>query len=103
MAFDAYLKIDGIPGESLDTNHKDWIELLSFEFGASQATSATASSAGGASAERVNLSEFAIQEVHRQGFSEAVRSVLPRPAHQGNHSAGAPCRWRAGALHGSEA
>lgn len=62
MAFDAYLKIDGIPGESLDTNHKDWIELLSFEFGASQATSATASSAGGASAERVNLSEFAIKK-----------------------------------------
>ncbi|ALM53982.1 Hcp family type VI secretion system effector [Halomonas huangheensis] len=62
MAFDAYLKIDGIPGESLDANHTDWIELLSFEFGASQATSATASSAGGASAERVNLSEFAISK-----------------------------------------
>lgn len=60
MAFDAYLKIDGIPGESLDANHTDWIELLGFEFGASQATSATASSAGGASAERVNLSEFSI-------------------------------------------
>ncbi|MCE8018504.1 type VI secretion system tube protein Hcp [Halomonas sp. MCCC 1A11036] len=62
MAFDAYLKIDGIPGESLDANHTDWIELLSFDFGASQATSATASSAGGASAERVNLSEFSVRK-----------------------------------------
>lgn len=62
MAFDAYLKIDGIPGESLDSKHKDWIELLSFDFGATQTTSATASSAGGASAERVNLSEFCIRK-----------------------------------------
>lgn len=62
MAFDTYIKIDGIPGESLDDKHRDWIELKSFNFGASQATSATASSAGGASAERVNLSEFSIQK-----------------------------------------
>ncbi|SEF73538.1 Hcp family type VI secretion system effector [Marinobacterium lutimaris] len=63
MAFDTYLKIDGIPGESLDDKHMDWIELKGFDFGASQATSATASSAGGASAERVNLSEFSIQKL----------------------------------------
>ncbi|MFB4202291.1 Protein hcp1 [wastewater metagenome] len=62
MAFDAYLKIDGIPGESLDDKHKDWIEALSFDFGASQSTSSTASSAGGASAERVNLSEFRVRK-----------------------------------------
>ncbi|ODC03127.1 fimbrial protein [Terasakiispira papahanaumokuakeensis] len=62
MAFDSYLKVDGIPGESLDDKHKDWIEVLSFDFGASQSTSATASSAGGASAERVNLSEFRIRK-----------------------------------------
>lgn len=63
MAFDTYLKIDGIPGESLDEKHTDWIELKGFDFGASQATSATASSAGGASAERVNLSEFSVQKL----------------------------------------
>ena len=33
MAFDAFLKIDGIPGESTDDKHKDWIEVLSFDFG----------------------------------------------------------------------
>ena len=33
MAFDAFLKIDGIPGESTDDKHKDWIEILSFDFG----------------------------------------------------------------------
>ena len=35
MAFDAYLKIDGIPGEALDSKHKDWIEITSYSFGVS--------------------------------------------------------------------
>jgi type VI secretion system secreted protein Hcp len=30
MAFDAFLKIDGIPSESTDDKHRDWIEILSF-------------------------------------------------------------------------
>ena len=63
MAFDAYLKIDGIPGESTDDKHADWIEVVGYEYGATQATSATASSAGGASSERVNLSDFSIRKV----------------------------------------
>lgn len=62
MAFDAYLDISDIQGESLDSQFKDKIELLSFDFGATQATSATASSAGGASAERVNLKEFSVRK-----------------------------------------
>jgi type VI secretion system secreted protein Hcp len=56
MAFDAYIKIDGIPGECTDDKHKDWIEISSFEWDLSQPASSTASSAGGASAERVNIS-----------------------------------------------
>ncbi|MCF5656238.1 Hcp family type VI secretion system effector [Pseudomonas poae] len=62
MAFDAYLKIDGIPGESTDDKHAEWIEVVGYEYGATQATSATASSAGGASSERVNLSDFSIRK-----------------------------------------
>jgi type VI secretion system secreted protein Hcp len=56
MPFDAFIKIDGIPGECTDDKHKDWIEISSFEWDLSQPASATASSAGGASAERVNIS-----------------------------------------------
>ena len=62
MAFDAYLQIDGIPGEALDAKHKDWIEVLGYQYGATQATSATASSSGGASSERVALSDFTIRK-----------------------------------------
>jgi|SRR2546425_4479044 len=36
MAFDAFLKIDGIPGESTDDKHKNEIEVLSFTFGISR-------------------------------------------------------------------
>jgi type VI secretion system secreted protein Hcp len=60
MAFDAFLKIDGVPGESTDDKHKDWIEVLSFTFGESQPSSATASSAGGGTTERVNFQDLAI-------------------------------------------
>jgi type VI secretion system secreted protein Hcp len=60
MAFDAFLKIDGIPGESTDDKHKDWIEVLSFSWGACQPTSASASSSGGASHERANFQDMSI-------------------------------------------
>jgi type VI secretion system secreted protein Hcp len=60
MAFDAFLKIDSIPGESTDDKHKDWIEVLSYGFGIQQPASATASSSGGATAERANFQDFSI-------------------------------------------
>lgn len=63
MAFDAFLKIEGIPGESTDDKHKDWIEVLSFSNGISQPASATASSAGGATAERANFQDFTISKL----------------------------------------
>jgi type VI secretion system secreted protein Hcp len=60
MAFDAFLKIDGIPGESTDDKHKDWIEVLSYNHGLSQPSSATASSAGGGTTERVNHQDLVV-------------------------------------------
>lgn len=35
MAFDAYIKIDEIPGEALDDTYKKWIEVTGYNFGAS--------------------------------------------------------------------
>jgi type VI secretion system secreted protein Hcp len=60
VVFDAFLKIDGISGESTDDKHKEWIEVASYNQAVHQPTSATASSVGGASAERVNIGEFTI-------------------------------------------
>lgn len=58
MAFDAFIKIDGIPGESTDAKHKDWIEVVSYNHKIEQPASSTASSVGGATAERVNHGTF---------------------------------------------
>lgn len=58
MAFDAFIKIDGIDGESTDDKHKGWIEMTSYNHGVNQAVSSTASSSGGASAERATFRDF---------------------------------------------
>jgi len=60
MAFDAFLKINGIPGESTDDKHKEWIEVLSYSHNIHQPASATASSVGGATAERVQHGDFSL-------------------------------------------
>jgi type VI secretion system secreted protein Hcp len=60
MAFDSFLKIDGIPGESSDDKYKDWIEVLSYNWKVRQPASYTASSAGGATTERANFSDFKV-------------------------------------------
>ncbi len=45
---DIYMAIDGLKGESTDSEHKDWIEVLSFSHSITQPASAT-SIAGGTS------------------------------------------------------
>lgn len=60
MAFDAFLKIDGVPGESTDDKHKDWIEVLSFSHGISQPATSSASAAGGRGAERCKHADFSV-------------------------------------------
>jgi type VI secretion system secreted protein Hcp len=63
MSFDAFMKIDGIPGESKDAQHVDWIEILSFQHGTVQPVSKTASSAGGAAAERADFSPVTLSKL----------------------------------------
>jgi len=60
MAFDSFLKISTIPGESTDAKHKEWIEILSFDTGLSQPPSGSASTGGARTAERVNHHDFSV-------------------------------------------
>jgi type VI secretion system secreted protein Hcp len=62
MAFDAFLKIKTIPGESTDDKHKDWIEVLWYQHAVNQPISGSRSSGGGASAERANHNDFCIRK-----------------------------------------
>ena len=41
MAVDMFLKLDAIKGESADSKHKDWIEVLSYSWGVSNPNHAT--------------------------------------------------------------
>ena len=51
-----YLKIEGISGESNDDKHKDWIELQSFSFGATE--SGTSATGGGCGAGKVKIQDL---------------------------------------------
>jgi len=62
MSFDAFIKIDGIEGESTDDKHQGWIEILYYEIGLTQKVPTTASSAGGASAERADFQDFSFEK-----------------------------------------
>lgn len=63
MAADFYLQIDGIKGESADSRHANWIECCSVNWSIQQPKSATASTAGGHTAERAELSEISISKL----------------------------------------
>ncbi len=60
--FDSFLNIDGVPGESTDDKHKDWIEVLSFNHEMIQPVSSTKSSAGGATSGRTQHGDFQIKK-----------------------------------------
>ena len=59
-SFSAYLQIDGVPAESLDEKHKDWVELQSYGHQMTQPVSSTRSSAGGAATGRTQHGDLAI-------------------------------------------
>lgn len=67
MAFDGFLKIGKIPGESNDNDFagsKNWIDVLSFTYGVTQ--SGSASSQGGMTAGKANFQDFTFtQKVHK--------------------------------------
>lgn len=63
MAIDVYLQIEGIRGESADSAHQGWIECESVNFGVTQPKSATASTSGGHTAERAELSEISVTKL----------------------------------------
>jgi len=54
--FDAFLKIDGIEGESADSKHKAEIDIHSYSWGASNA--GTFATGGGGGAGKVNMQDF---------------------------------------------
>ena len=56
MAVDMFLKIEPIKGESVDTKHKDQVDILAFSWGMSQ--SGTTHQGTGAGAGKVNVQDL---------------------------------------------
>ncbi|HTQ42610.1 MAG TPA: type VI secretion system tube protein Hcp [Polyangiaceae bacterium] len=73
----AFLKIDGIDGESQDSGHKNWIELSSFTLGVTHAGSAQGT---GAASERANVSEIHITKKQDKS-SNALALALSNGTH----------------------
>lgn len=63
MAIDAFVKFftPDISGESSDAGHVEWMEVLSYSWGVTQASS-MASGQGGRSAERANFNDFSFMK-----------------------------------------
>ncbi|MEW7849411.1 type VI secretion system tube protein Hcp [Massilia aurea] len=55
--------MDGIKGESQDDKHRDWIEITGIHWGVHQPRSATSSTGGGHTAERVEISDISFSKV----------------------------------------
>jgi type VI secretion system secreted protein Hcp len=47
MATDMFMRIEGVSGESKDANHKDWTDIVTFSWGASQPGSMVSGGGGG--------------------------------------------------------
>lgn len=63
MAYDGYLKIEGIPGESTDQVHAGWIEIISFKHEVSQPAGSATSRIGGRTGARVDIRDFCVTKV----------------------------------------
>lgn len=70
MAIDMYLKVDGVTGESNDSNHKNWIDVLSFSWAAEQPGNMSVGGGGGAG--KVNFQDLSVQAL----IDKATPAVL---------------------------
>jgi len=73
MAFDAFLKIDGIPGESTNQKHKGEIDVLAFSWNIKQTIAS--GGGGGAGSGKAQISDFSIVK-HIDAASPALFAAV---------------------------
>ena len=59
-AFNCFLRVEGVPGESTDPVHLDWIDVLAFSHGVAMVSAGRASAGGARTAERSYHEAFTI-------------------------------------------
>lgn len=86
MAFDAYLQLGTVPGESADKQFggtAGWIDVISFTYGVSQ--SGSASSQGGLSAGKSNFQDFTFTQKVHFGSPEMFLTCANGKVHKAAH------------------
>ncbi|MCF5804383.1 putative type VI secretion system effector, Hcp1 family [Pseudomonas coronafaciens pv. zizaniae] len=96
MAFDAYIKTEGIPGEALDDAYKDCIEITGYGFEMHQSISATASSSGRTSSGRSSLSDFTFTKSLDKASCKIIGTVCAGKHLKEVFLSLTPRRWRQG-------
>lgn len=88
-AFDYFLKLDGIPGESVDNKHKGEIDVLSWSWGESQPTPVNPGSGGGSG-------KVAMTDLHVSANLSKASPQLLLACAAGTHIKGAVLTGRKG-------
>ncbi len=79
-AYDAYLKIEGVPGESRDPGHMGWIEIGSVQLDQVRNSMSVRGATGGAGSGKIHFSEFTITK-----RTDAASPKLFEAATKGKH------------------
>ena len=82
MASDIFAKLGDIKGESLDSKHKDEIEVLSYSWGVTNAGSMAHGGGGGEG--KATFQDLSFVHNDRQGVAGPDADVRHRRAHQGS-------------------
>jgi type VI secretion system secreted protein Hcp len=96
MAFDAFLKLDGIQGESQDRNHANEIEIESYSWNVSNPTSVGSGSGGG------GTGKASFSDLHLTSLVSAAGPNLMLACATGRHLPSALLTIRKGGGNGLE-
>ena len=80
MAIDMFMKVDGVTGESKDSNHTGWTDITSFSWGASQPGNMSVGGGGGAG--KVNFNDL-----HVNALIDKSTTALLKNCASGKHLA----------------
>jgi type VI secretion system secreted protein Hcp len=78
MAVDIFLKLDPVKGESADSKHKDWIDVLSFSWGMTQSGNTHVATGGGSG--KVN-----VQDLNFTHYIDKASADLMKACAKGTH------------------
>jgi type VI secretion system secreted protein Hcp len=78
MAIDMFMKVDGVTGESQDSNHKGWTDIKSFSWGATQPGNMSVGGGGGAG--KVNF-----EDLHVNALIDKSTTAILKHCASGKH------------------